>query len=170
MISRSILTLGTFVLAACEAAVPVGQPGSPAPDYAALSLSGDTVALANLRGQVVLLNVWATWCGPCVREMPALQRVQDAYADQGLEVVGVSIDGKSSREGIERFLDRHGITFRILHDPAQMVSTTFRTVGVPETFLIGRDGVIAERYIGEFDPNLDAVRIRIEELLAQRGT
>jgi len=99
--------------------------------------------------------------------MPALEEVHREFGRRGLEVVGVSIDAASERDGVQRFLERHGITFRILHDPSQAVVSAFRTVGVPETFLIDRAGMIVERFAGEFDPTADEVSTRIEALLAE---
>jgi cytochrome c-type biogenesis protein len=98
--------------------------------------------------------------------MPALQRIHEDYVDRGLQVVGVSIDGTYSKDAIARFVARHGITFPILHDAGQSVVTAFRTVGVPETFLIDQDGTIAARFVGEFDPTAESVRASIEALLA----
>lgn len=161
-----------FALIACagdapRVAVAVGQP---APAYGASRLDGTPVSLADHRGDVVLLNVWATWCAPCIREMPALEEVHREFGQRGLEVVGVSIDAASERDGVQRFLDRHGITFRILHDPSQSVVSAFRTVGVPETFLIDRSGTIVERFAGEFDPSAADVSARIEALLAESAS
>jgi len=159
-----------LALLGCDFGREAGLPGSRAPSYAASALDGGSFALEDLRGKVVLLNVWATWCAPCIREMPALEEVHREFGQRGLEVVGVSIDAASERDGVQRFLDRHGITFRILHDPSQSVVSAFRTVGVPETFLIDRSGTIVERFAGEFDPSAADVSARIEALLAESAS
>jgi peroxiredoxin len=150
------LPLALLALAACDAgdAGPAGRvlPGSPAPVYAAATLAGDTISLAALRGQPVMLNIWATWCIPCRDEMPALEALHRQYGDAGLRVVGVSIDAAGLTRDIEAFLGEVGVTFTILHDPADRVSRVFRVIGVPETFLIDADGVVVRRWIGKFDP------------------
>jgi len=148
-------------------AAPV--PGNPAPEYSARTLDGESLSLADLSGQVVVLNVWATWCGPCVREMPGLQVLHEDYADAGLVVVGASVDRGQAESSVRRFLEARDLTFTILLDPDQTVAQRFRTLGVPETFLIGRDGVIAYRWIGEFDPTAPQVRERVENLLAEEA-
>jgi peroxiredoxin len=140
--------------------------GDPAPDYAAADLAGDTVRLADFRGDVVLLNVWATWCAPCRREMPELQALQERFAERGFHVLGVSIDARGAESAIRTFTDDLGVGFRILHDPDERVARTFRTIGVPESFLIGRDGVIAARWIGSFDPIAEETLATVREALA----
>ncbi|HUG39444.1 MAG TPA: TlpA disulfide reductase family protein [Longimicrobiales bacterium] len=114
--------------------------GIAAPDYAATTLAGDTVALADLRGAPVLLNVWATWCAPCREEMPDLQAIADEFAAEGLRVVGVSIDQADASAQVQRFVDDYGISFTVLHDPRGRVTRSFRTIGVPETFLLDGEG------------------------------
>lgn len=143
------------------------RTGSPAPAYAAVDMAGDSVRLSDFAGEVVLLNLWATWCHPCREEMPALQALHEAFRDQGLHVVGVSIDGRSSADMIPGFLEEVGVTFRILRDPEERVVRSFTTMGVPETFLIGRDGTLLHRWVGAFDPMSDEHRSRVEAALAQ---
>jgi cytochrome c-type biogenesis protein len=166
--SRTILVAVAAGLVACGDARDAAwrlAPGHPAPAFAADDIGGGEVALADLRGKVVLLNVWATWCGPCRREMPGLERLHRTYAGRGLEVVGVSIDRESALPQMRQFLDAQGITYRILHDPDNDVSGAFYTIGVPETFLIDASGIIAHRWIGEFRPEAMDVAERVEALL-----
>jgi cytochrome c biogenesis protein CcmG, thiol:disulfide interchange protein DsbE len=142
------------------------EVGQPAPEYGAVTLAGDSIHLAQLRGQVVLLNVWATWCPPCREEMPDLQELYDRHSHRGLEVVGVSVDARNEREGVRRFVDDFNLSFSIWHDPDDIVGGRFRVIGVPSTFLIGRDGVLLWRHVGPVtadDPTLNAA---LEEALA----
>lgn len=133
----------------------VGGPGSstlaadPAPDYAAarLDVQGD-LSLSDLRGEVVLLNGWATWCAPCREEMPLLEELSNEYAADGLRVIGVSIDRGNADARVREFADKVGVTFTILRDPDNTFARTFRTTGVPETMLIGRDGTLLYRWKG----------------------
>lgn len=140
--------------------------GNPAPAFSARTLDGGELALRDLRGEVVVLNVWATWCGPCVREMPALEAVHREFADEGVRVVGVSIDRGAAEAEVRRFVEDHDITFTILLDPDQQVSTLYRLLGVPATILIDRDGVIARRFPGELAADAADLREALRALLA----
>jgi peroxiredoxin len=132
------------------------ESGSQLPDYTVQTLSGAPRSLAAYRGQPVLLNVWATWCPPCVREMPALQRVHESLANEGLRIVAVSVDSRPGainawgRPGgdIEGFVKELGLTFEILWDPSGEIETAYGLVGLPTTFLIDREGRIRERVSG----------------------
>jgi peroxiredoxin len=116
--------------------------GAVVPDLVAAELSGDTVSLQSLRGNVVLLNLWATWCAPCRQETPFLQSKYEEYRSRGFEVVGVSMDNRGAKETIEQFVQEYGVTYTILHDPMQMGLTSYRAIGLPATFLINRDGTL----------------------------
>ncbi len=164
---------GSWVLAAVVAAAvgfalwtsssvpdPVAR-GSVAPAFALPERPGPgELSLAELRGQVVLLNFWATWCEPCEREMPAMQRLHEKLGPEGLRLVAVSVDDSS--DVVDRFRERFGISFEILWDPDQRVSDAYQAYKYPETLLIGRDGVVVERYVGprEWDSPLYEARIR----------
>jgi peroxiredoxin len=165
---RTLFLTSLLLLSGCGGESDRFRPlaaGDPAPLFAAPLLAGDTVRLAELHGAPVLLNVWATWCPPCREEMPGLQALHEMYGPRGLRVLGVSIDSRGAEDAIFGFTTDHGITFTILHDPGEVVSRQFRTAGVPETFLIDAQGVIAHRWIGKFDPVAPDVMQRIESLL-----
>ncbi len=158
-----------LALAACGAEGRVAPPevGNPAPAYAAAGMAGDSVSLAALRGRVVLLNVWATWCHPCREEIPALQQLHERWGPRGLELVGVSVDNRADRPAVAEFARDYGMTYAVWLDPDERVSSTFRTLGVPSTFLIGRDGTILWKHVGPVnagDPQL--VRLLGEALAA----
>lgn len=138
------------VLVGCGAEGPARAPavGDVVPAYGASTLAGDTASLDQLRGQVVLLNVWATWCPPCRREIPVLQALHEAHAGDGLRVVGVSVDAAGEAQAVREFVDDYGVTFDIWLDPGERVSSTFRTSGVPTTLLIDRDGRLVWRHLG----------------------
>jgi len=142
---------------------PVGR-GSTAPAFALPELpSKGDVSLASLRGQVVLLNFWATWCEPCEREMPAMQRLYAKLGPEGLHLVAVSVD--ESTDVVEQFRARFSLTFQILWDPDKRVSDTYQAYRYPETLLIGRDGVVVERYIGPRDWDSPLYEARLRRLL-----
>ena len=141
------------------------QVGDPAPAYSVMTMQGDAITLRGLEGHAVLLNVWATWCIPCQREMPALEALYATFADSGLRVIAVSVDAEGSDADVRRFVDSHGIRFTVARDPDKRVSRTFRTLGVPETFLVDRRGKIARRWIGAFDPTSEAVKTAVRAAL-----
>jgi thiol-disulfide isomerase/thioredoxin len=114
-----------------------------------MSLAGDTVSLASLRGAPVLLNLWATWCVPCRRETPFLQSVHERYASSGLQVVGVTTDTRAAIDDVHAFLEEFGVTYRVLHDPDARSMDLFSAIGLPATYLIGSDGVIRWAHLGE---------------------
>jgi peroxiredoxin len=149
---RALLAvLASLALAACTTETqPPAAVGSPAPAYSATALTGDSVSLAKLRGKVVLLNVWATWCIPCRKEMPELQALHEQNEARGLEVVGVSIDAPGDDNGVRDFLHDYGITYTILRDPVDRISDGFAIIGVPASFLIDRQGKIAWKHLGPF--------------------
>lgn len=157
-----LLVLG---VAACDAG-PDGPPraGDRAPDYDAATLDGDRVSLADLEGSPLLLNFWATWCTPCRTETPFLQSLHERYGEAGLRVVGVSMDSRGSVEEIRRFADEFGVTYRILHDPAQAGMDRFAIVGLPATFVLDSDGRIRFARIGPVSEEDEAFRSTLEDL------
>ncbi|MDA1081662.1 MAG: TlpA disulfide reductase family protein [Gemmatimonadetes bacterium] len=166
-LALSIAVTAAFV-AACSADAPKGTiaVGSVAPDYATLALEGDSVSLAGLRGQVVLLNVWATWCHPCRDEIPQLEALHQRYAKDGLVVAGVSVDVPGMEAGIREFMRDFSMTYPVWLDPDERVSAQFRLIGVPETFLIDRQGVIRWRKIGPIQPTDSTLSAALESALA----
>lgn len=142
------------------------EVGRRMPAYAAPTLAGDTLELESLRGKVVLLNVWATWCPPCRDEMPGLQQLHQELAGRGLRVVGVSIDGRGALPEVRSFLQEYGIDFTILHDPELSVLKLLRSSGVPETLLVDRRGRVLQRWIGRIDPAAPQVRQPILDALS----
>mgnify|MGYP001373167325 CR=1 FL=1 len=124
------------------------EVGSRAPDFAAVDLANRQPAtFARYRGQVVLLNVWATWCQPCRVEMPSLERLHRTFAGTDFRIVAVSID-KEGPEVVAQFVRELGLTFDILHDQTGDIQRIYQTTGVPESFVIDRNGVIIKKVIG----------------------
>jgi len=139
---------------------PVGR-GSVAPAFSLAQVPGPgELSLAGLRGQVVLLNFWATWCEPCEREMPAMERLHEKLSPEGLRLVAVSVDETS--DVVEQFRTRFGLSFEIVWDADKRVANAYQAFKYPETLLIDRDGVVVERYIGprEWDSPLYEARLR----------
>ena len=123
------------------------QPGSEAPGLRLPALDGVEHDARAERGKLVVLNVWATWCPPCVAEMPSLERLQRALAAEGLSVVAVSTD--VDKAALERFVADHALTLRVLRDPGGRVAAdAYRITGYPETYVIDRDGRILQHVVG----------------------
>lgn len=144
--------------------------GRPAPAYSSPTLDGDTFDIADMHGRVVVLNVWATWCHPCVTEMPALQRLYERNADDGLVVVGVSVDNPALMIGnadstVRAFVRDHGLTFPIVLDPESRIESGYPIVGLPMTFVIDRDGRIVDRILGPREWDKPEMESRIRRLL-----
>jgi peroxiredoxin len=144
----------------------IPRVGAEAIEYPATTLAGDTVTLASLRGDVVLLNLWATWCVPCREETPYLQSLYEEHADEGFQVVGISLDaGRETAADVEMFVEEYGVTYTILHDPQMRGMDLYQVPGLPATFLIDREGTLQwVRYgpILEGDPDFLGA---LEELL-----
>ena len=124
------------------------EVGSRAPDFHAVDLTtGRAVTLADYKGKVILLNIWATWCQPCRVEMPAIERLHKKLGSKEFQVVSVSIDvdGDSVVTAFARDL---GLTFQILHNQSGDIQQIYQTTGVPESFVIDRDGIIVKKVIG----------------------
>jgi peroxiredoxin len=137
------ILLAVTLAVACSSSEKHGPVvDGPAPAYGAATLDGDTVSLASMKGEVVLLNLWATWCAPCRHETPFLESLYKERSGQGLEIVGVSMDTGDARDQVKSFIQEYGVTYRILVDPQMRAMDTFQVLGLPATFLIDRDGVL----------------------------
>ena len=143
--------------------------GSRAPDFHAVTLDATPTpkTLDDYKGQVVLLNIWATWCAPCRVEMPSIEQLHKALGPDGLKVVAVSVDAAGQDDVIRDFAKRLDLSFTILHDPTDRTQKQYQATAVPETFIIGRDGVIRKKLIGAVDWNSPANRAVIEQLLRE---
>ena len=139
--------------------------GAPAPAYAARTLAGDSLRLSALQGQVVLLNVWATWCKPCLEEFPTLEALHNEFASAGLRVVGVSIDHEDPAE-LQRFLDQHAVSYLNLHDKQDRLEKTFGWGrGVPKSVLIDSQGRVAHFWSGGVPPANFAAREALRDTI-----
>jgi peroxiredoxin len=140
--------------------------GARAPDFRAIDLAtGDSVSLRErYRGSVTLVNVWATWCLPCRVEMPAMETLYQSLAPRGFKIAAVSID-EGDPEVVQKFSRELGLSFDILHDRSTKVQQVYQTTGVPESFLLNREGLIVKRVIGAHDWSSVVNRALIERLL-----
>jgi thiol-disulfide isomerase/thioredoxin len=151
--ASSLLGLGKLNQAAPEV-------GSPAPDFELASASGESIRLASFLGKPVLVNFWATWCAPCVLEMPNIQKVYDKYPG-AFAVIAVNAD--ESQVKVESFLKEMGLTFPAVLDPGSRVQALYRLRGYPTTYFIDSQGVVRFRHIGMLTES------KLEEYLLELG-
>jgi cytochrome c biogenesis protein CcmG, thiol:disulfide interchange protein DsbE len=164
------LVIGAAAMVRFGAGLDVVTVGSRMPDFGMTdSRTGDSLTLReHYRGQVTLVNIWATWCVPCRTEMPSMQRVYEALKDQGFKIAAVSVDEESD-DIVNGFAESFGLTFDILHDRTGGIQKVFQTTGVPESFLVDKNGIIVRRVIGAHDWSSPVNRGLIERLLQQTG-
>ncbi|WP_129631195.1 peroxiredoxin family protein [Candidatus Oscillochloris fontis] len=134
--------------AANGARIPSPRVDFPAPDFTLQTLNADTIRLSDTRGQVVVLNVWATWCGPCRAEMPAIQQLHTTQAQQGLVILAVNSTVQDDAAAVQGFVQELGLSFPILLDRDGTVTHTYRVQALPTTFVIDRQGVIRKIFYG----------------------
>ena len=144
--------------------VAAPQVGFLAPDFSLPTTNGETIRLSDLRGQAVLVNLWATWCPPCRAEMPAIEKVYQEYKDQGFVVLAVDMTFQDDPSAVMPFVQEHGLTFPILLDQSGAVARAYQLRSLPSSFFITHDGIINEVVIG--GPMSEALlRTRVEEIL-----
>ncbi len=124
--------------------------GRPAPNFSLSGLDGQTVSLTDYKGKVVLLNIWATWCPPCVEEMPSMEKLYQELRGDGFEILAVSID-ESGAKDVRPFMKKHKLSFPALTDAEGIIKGLYQTTGVPESFVIDKDGTLLEIVIGPRD-------------------
>ncbi len=140
--------------------------GFLAPDFTLTTLDGASITLSDLRGEAVLINLWASWCGPCRAEMPAMQKIHERYADQGFHILAVNATNQDSLSSAAAFVEELGVTYPILLDLDGSVSALYQLRALPSTFFVGPDGRITEVIVG--GPIAEALlSIRAEELIAE---
>ncbi len=147
-----------------EPGVPFERPTAPfpAPEFRAVDTAGEEIALVDLRGKVVLINFWASWCPPCIDKLPLIQQLYQQYAVDGLVVIGINLD--RTEQAMEQMLEIFGITFRQIFEQADEISDLFNVIGIPATFLIDRQGIVRYLHLHRED----RLRAAIERLLAEQ--
>lgn len=154
--------------ATTQGAIPAPQKGFLAPDFTLETAEGQTVRLSELRGRPVVVNVWTSWCPPCREEMPALQRVYEAYQERGVVMLGLNSTVQDEREKALTFAAEQGLTFSILFDEQGDATRLYQVRALPTTFFIDAQGKIQEVVAG--GPMSEALlRIRVEQLLEKGG-
>lgn len=159
--------LGAVLLptGATEASPLKPMKGAPsATEFVLPDLGGKTVRLSDFKGNVVLINFWATWCLPCAKEAPALERLWQTYRSRGFVILAVSLD-RSSQEKVKAFVEEYRMTFPVLHDPDDLVSPGYLVFGLPTSVLITPNGRVAYRVVGEYDYDSPEMKQAVEQFL-----
>ena len=163
-----ILFLAGAVFFALHQGSPQGiGAGDEAPDFTLPALGGSSLALHDFREHVVVLNFWATWCPPCVDEVPSLRKFAEQMRLAGVVVIGVSAD--RNRAAVEKFTADNRLSYPIAHDSSQTVAARYGTFKYPETYIIGRDGRVARKIVGAVDWQNPSLLSAVQQL-ARRGT
>ena len=145
---------------------PAPREGFQAPDFALQSIQGESIKLANLRGQAVLVNVWASWCPPCRAEMPAMQSIYERYQSEGFTILAVNAANQDNIVDTVEFISKQELTFPVLLDNDGTVSSAYKVHSLPTSFFIDPNGVIQEVVIG--GPMSEVLlRTRVEDLLEE---
>jgi cytochrome c biogenesis protein CcmG/thiol:disulfide interchange protein DsbE len=164
------LAVGAFAMTRIGAGLDRVEVGGEMPDYEVTDpRTGDSLSLREqYRGTVTLVNIWATWCIPCRTEMPAMQKIYDQLKDDGFRIAAVSVDDDTD-DVVNAFAESYQLTFDILHDRSGGIQKVYQTTGVPESFLVDRNGIIVRRVIGAHDWSSPVNRGLIERLLRETG-
>jgi peroxiredoxin len=158
-----IIGVVLLVLTGCKSETPAPREGEPAPDFELTALSGEKVRLSGLRGKVVLLNFWASWCPPCREEIPSLVTLNAKLPARDFQLLAVAID-KGGREAISAFFGKTGVILPTLLDSDGLVAKEYGITGVPETFVIDKQGIIRKKVIGPIDWSDPAVIRHLDSL------
>ncbi len=162
-IAASALPPGTLV----SGNVAAPRAGLLAPDFELQTLDGASIRLSDLRGQPVIVNVWASWCPPCKREMPAFQRVYQEYESRGLVILAVDAIQQDNLEDVRLFVSNNALTFPILLDERSEVLSLYQISAFPSTFFVDPQGVIRKVVIGAVSEPL--LRSQVDEMLGQEN-
>lgn len=161
--------LGTGAYVMRDELFPV-DVGSRAPTFAARTVDGTNIVhtMDSYRGKVLVLNIWATWCPPCIVEMPSFERLRREVPDSDLHIVAVSVDQYVGADSVLKFARDLGLTYEILLDSLREIERAYQTTGVPETFVIARDGTIRKKWIGPAEWSSEANLALVRDLLGQK--
>lgn len=155
-----LLALVSLGVVACSGeTAPLGV-GDPAPDFQLHDMNGQPVSLSDFRGELVLINFWATWCGPCRGEMPYIQAGYDSWSERGLTVLAVNIGEASTR--VEQFMQAYGHSFPVLFDVTGEVSVRYNVTAIPTTYFVDSDGIIRVIKVGPFSSLAEIEEITVQ--------
>ncbi|MCL5978674.1 MAG: TlpA family protein disulfide reductase [Nitrospirae bacterium] len=161
---RSYITIFILLVLYSITSTPAFGAQGAATDFTLPDINGKKVSLSEFKGKVVILNFWATWCGPCRAEMPSLNKLYIEFKDKGLAVIAVSVD--TSENPVKSFIKKHNLSFPVLMDKNKEVSfDEYGVLGLPTTFIIDKNGIIAEKILGEREWDAPDMKGKIIRLL-----
>ncbi len=159
-----LCAIGALILPYC--AKKPKEPAS-APDFTLQTVEGQEVTLSGLRGKVVLLDFWATWCGPCKESIPHLTQLYKNYQDKGFELIGMSLDKSGEMEMVRRFVKSMDIPYSIIMTPED-VARNYKITGLPTTVLIDKEGKVREKIVGFNSTIGQQIAARVSELTSEK--
>jgi len=145
-----VTMLAMLAALGCSKRQEVAAEGKPAPDFTLKDLSGNPVTLSSLKGKVVLVNFWATWCPPCREEVPSLVRMNQALQGKPFQLLAISID-EGGKKAVQEFFQKSGQVLPAFLDSDGAVAKRYGTTGVPETFVVDAKGIIVKKVVGAMD-------------------
>lgn len=149
-ILSATLAVSVFIIASCqmkEMAPPPPEKPRPAPAFTLSSIKGKSVSLASLAGKPAMINFWASWCAPCVKELPELERIHNLYKGRGLSVILVNMQEKA--EVVRKYIEDHGYTMTALLDEKGEMAEKYQVFGLPTTLFVDKTGMIRKTHMGE---------------------
>ena len=158
-----VLVVALIAVVAESTREPITEVGDTAPGFELVTDDGQRLTRSQFGGQLLVLNFWATWCGPCIEELPSLNQFQKRFASSGVVVLGVSVD--QNERAYRQFLKRAGVTFRTSRDPQADLSSRYGTFKYPETYVIDRNGKVVQKHIGPRDWMDERLLAEIKALL-----
>jgi thiol-disulfide isomerase/thioredoxin len=167
----ALLALSALFAAPSRAQDVPLAPGTRAPAFETTTLSGAPLSLKSLRGKVVLVDIWATWCGPCRMATPVLQGLNKAYSPYGLRVVGLSLDDDTTKDQVPQFVKYFGITYSVSASPEknQRIASRYRSQGIPSQYLIDKKGIVRWSQSGYSPDEGERLSVLIRKLLAEKA-
>ncbi|BCG48593.1 Thiol:disulfide oxidoreductase related to ResA [Citrifermentans bremense] len=158
-----LLVIAVAVSGCSKKEVPA-QEGAAAPDFTLQDLSGKQVQLSSLKGKVVLVNFWATWCPPCREEIPSMVKLNQVMQGKNFQMLAISVD-EGGKQAVQEFFRQNGVSLPALFDTDGSVSRRYGTTGVPETFIVDGKGIIRKKVIGGVDWSAPEVLQYLEGLM-----
>ena len=159
----AVILLALFAASGCNKPLEPAVEGKPAPDFTLKDLAGNPVQLSTLKGKVVLVNFWATWCPPCREEIPSMVKMNQAMQGKPFQLLAISID-EGGKDAVADFFKKGGVTLPALLDTDGAIAKRYGTTGVPETFVIDTKGVIMKKIVGGMDWSAPEVLAALEDL------
>ena len=157
-----LLAIVSLPVGGCSSPQPTPTIGNLAPNFQLQTLDEQTISLFDLRGKLVLINFWATWCGPCRYEVPFLQQIHDDWSDK--ELVVLTIDAGENSATVQKFMTEFNLSLTVLMDTDIKVATAYSVTGIPTTFILDKNGIIRYKLVGSFR-NKEAIENELSKII-----